>query len=714
MKTWIGVILCAAIGAMSVRAVAAEDAAIDREALVRRHNVVLREADPNGSMAVGNGEFAFNFDVTGLQSFQEFYEKTMPVGILSNWGWHRFPNPEGYTLEKFKFTTIKKPPHPGPLPGGEGGEGREFSYPASSTSRPGPEGAYLRGNPHRFGLGQIGLVMTKADGSKVAITDLRKIEEKLDLWTGIATSSFEVEGVPVRVETAVHAARDEVGVRIESPLISSGRLKVRIGFPYASNAFGPEYQDWNRPEAHETKLARRGEDGADFERTLDATRYNVRVKWSPGAKLAEAGKHEYRLSGAGERIELVAWFSTQQLGEECDSVPEVQEASREGWEHYWKSSGAIDLSENDDPRAAELERRIVLSQYIMGAQEAGSLPAQETGLAANSWFGKFHMEMYWWHAAHWALWGRADILEKSLSHLEQMMPPGREMAKREGCKGVKWSKMTDPSGVESPSGIGPILVWQQPHPIYLAELVWRGRKDRATLERYRNTVFETADYMATFVDFDPERKQYVLGPAVGTADEKHTDYAHNLNPTMELGYWKWALETAQQWRERLGMPRDEQWQDVINRLAPLTVRNGIYPAVELPVESSPSRMATWLLGILPGRGVDREAMRKTLHAVTRGNGDQTWGTAMVAMCAARLDEPELAVNLLVGDYEKTSFRPSGYTIRRPEQTPMYMPANGGWLAAAAMMAAGWDGCEERAPGFPKNWKVRYEGLKPMP
>jgi hypothetical protein len=44
--------------------------------------------------------------------------------------------------------------------------------------------------------------------------------------------------------------------------------------------------------------------------------------------------------------------------------------------------------------------------------------------------------------------------------------------------------------------------------------------------------------MATFVDFDPQSKQYVLGPGVSSADEKHTDYAHNLNPTMELGYWK--------------------------------------------------------------------------------------------------------------------------------------------------------------------------------
>jgi hypothetical protein len=677
---------------------------IDRHALVSRHDIELHSIDPTGSLAVGNGEFAFNFDVTGAQSFPEFYEKTMPVGILSNWGWHSFPNPNHYTLDKFPMTSVKK-------------HDREFVYPAASTSNPPPDAAYLRGNPHRFGLGRIGLEMTRTDGSKVAISDLKNIDERIDLWGGVATSSFEVDGVPVHVKTMVHPARDEVALAIESPLIASGRLKVRVAFPYASPAFGPDYQDWTQPDAHQTVLTRRGANGADFARTLDATRYMVRAKWSAGASLRETGKHQYLLTGAGSRLELTAWFSPGAISSDADSAGSVESAAREHWRQYWTSGGAIDLSGNADPRAAELERRIVLSEYLMAVHDAGSLPPQETGLAANSWFGKFHMEMYWWHSAHWALWGRPEILEKSLSRLPDLMPPGEAMAKREGSKGVKWSKMTDPSGTESPSGVGPVLVWQQPHPIYLAELVWRARKDRETLERYRRIVFETADYMATFVDFDPQRKQYVLGPGVSSADEKHTDYAHNLNPTLELGYWKWALETAQQWRVRLGLPGDEQWQKVIDNLAPLTVRNGVYPALEVPQENNPSTMTTFLYGVLPGLGVDRDAMRNTLHAVSRTNGPQasvTWGTAMMAMCAARLDEPEKAIQLLSGPFEQNPFRASGYTVRRPEQTPMYMPANGGWLSAVAMMAAGWDGNTGHAPGFPKDWKVRYEGLSPMP
>ncbi|HZZ27653.1 MAG TPA: hypothetical protein VFE46_06555 [Pirellulales bacterium] len=711
---FVAVIICAASAlaqeANAGGASANAESPIDRHALVTRHNIEIHELDPNGAMAVGNGEFAFNFDVTGLQSFPEYYEKTMPIGMLSNWGWHSFPNPEGYTLDKFKMKTIAK-------------HDREFVYPAASTSNPPPDAAYLRGNPHRFGLGRIGLEMTKADGSPVTITDLKNLSEQLDLWSGTASSSFEVDGVLVHVQTAVHQTRDEVAVAIDSPLIASGRLKVRIAFPYALMSFGPNDQDWTKPEAHQTVLTRRGDNGADFARTLDATKYYVRAKWSDGAKLSETAPHQYLLSGENSanssHLELVAWFSPQPIQSELDSVAAVKAAACDHWKKYWTTGGAIDLSGNDDLRAAELERRIVLSEYIMAVHDAGSLPPQETGLAVNSWFGKFHMEMYWWHAAHWALWGRSEILQKSFEHLKQMMPPGQAMAQREGCKGVKWSKMTDPSGVESPSGIGPVLVWQQPHPIYLAELLWRAHHDRAVLERYQDIVFQTADYMASFVDYDAERKQYVLGPAVASAEEKHTDYAHNLNPTMELGYWKWALETAQQWRVRLGLPRDEKWDDVINHFAPLTIRDGIYPTLEIPVENTAARMATWLYGVLPGRGIDLDVMRNTLHAVTEGahwhrEEDQTWGTAMVAMCAARLNEPDTAIEMLVGDFEKKSFRPSGYTIRRPSQTPMYMPANGGWLAAVAMMAAGWDGNTTPVPGFPKSWKVRYEGLQPMP
>lgn len=48
--------------------------------------------------------------------------------------------------------------------------------------------------------------------------------------------------------------------------------------------------------------------------------------------------------------------------------------SAKGWEKYWLSGAAIDFSECTDERAFELERRIVLSQYLLRVNNSGSLP----------------------------------------------------------------------------------------------------------------------------------------------------------------------------------------------------------------------------------------------------------------------------------------------------------------------------------------------------
>ena len=46
---------------------------IDRPALVARHTVHVHSLDPQNPLTVGNGDFAFTADVTGLQSFESLY-----------------------------------------------------------------------------------------------------------------------------------------------------------------------------------------------------------------------------------------------------------------------------------------------------------------------------------------------------------------------------------------------------------------------------------------------------------------------------------------------------------------------------------------------------------------------------------------------------------------------------------------------------------------
>src|SRR5687768_15189676 len=81
---------------------------IDRKALVRRHNPVVRQLDPLSPLSLGNGEFAFTADITGLQTLAQSYENAMPLCTMSQWGWHTTQAPvdlEGKTLRLTPYDT---------------------------------------------------------------------------------------------------------------------------------------------------------------------------------------------------------------------------------------------------------------------------------------------------------------------------------------------------------------------------------------------------------------------------------------------------------------------------------------------------------------------------------------------------------------------------------------------------------------------------------
>ena len=192
--------------------------AIDRQSLVTRHNVNLTRPDPLTPLSVGNGEFAFTADITGLQTFPDYHESGMPLGTQSNWGWHTLPSEEAGkltdVLEEYTVGSRK-------VPYAEDGRSGAYS----------PAGAWLRANPHRLHLGRIGLTFRLLDRRPVltgltapekplyvgaglptspyVIEDHTRIEDignptqTLDLWTGLLTSRFEVHGAKVTVETVV-------------------------------------------------------------------------------------------------------------------------------------------------------------------------------------------------------------------------------------------------------------------------------------------------------------------------------------------------------------------------------------------------------------------------------------------------------------------------------------------------------------------------------
>jgi protein-glucosylgalactosylhydroxylysine glucosidase len=685
-----------------------ETGRINREQLVTRHQVKVYGIDTLTSLTVGNGQFAFTVDFTGLQSFPELYEKGIPLGTQSEWGWHSFPNEKNYSFDE-SLKNYKS-------------HGREIPYAVQWPSGRNQDAAnYFRQNPHRLHLGIVGLDFFRPNGSVVAAEEIKSINQVLNPWNGEIKSSFEIDGVPVTVTTFAHQELDLISTQIESPLVERGLLRVKLKFPYPTGQHSDSGCDWNQPDKHSSSL----KDGETIiHRQLDETSYYVQLSWGGAANFYEEDRHHFYL--VPEKNSGQFWFSCH-FAEESDPIvfPDFKataDNSRLAWRGFWENGGAVDFSGSTDPRAFELERRIILSQYLTKIQCAGNYPSQETGLTYNSWYGKFHLEMHWWHAVHFALWDRTHLVEKSLDWYNKTTHKAKENAQRQGFEGIRWLKMTDPWGNDSPSGVGSFLIWQQPHVIYLAELCYRNTPNEETLNRYVDLVFATADFMASYAWYDSTRDRYILGPPLIPAQER-LPAETTINPPFELTYWYWGLTKARQWRERLKLEREPKWDAVINGLSKLAQQDGLYLAAESAPDSYTNPrfmgdhpMVLGVFGMLPGSPLlDTAIMARTFdHIWQVWHWQHTWGWdfPMTAMAATRLGMPDKALDALFMDIQKNTYLPNGHNYQ-DQRLRLYLPGNGALLTAVAMMCAGYEGSDKDIPGFPNDgsWQVKWEGLQ---
>jgi protein-glucosylgalactosylhydroxylysine glucosidase len=685
---------------------------INRKAVVQRHTIVLNKADTLASLSLGNGGFCFTADITGLQTFPDEYAKGIPLGTQSEWGWHSFPNPEGYKIEEsLKDYTA---------------QGRTVPYgvQANTNERNKLAVNYLRQNPHRLQLGNLGFDMTKKDGSAVQLADIKDIHQTLDMWTGALKSHFTLEGEAVDVVTYCHQVNDVISVKVKSNLLKRGQIKIRLRFPYPTDKFLDEGNNWGNEYDHASKVTPLRNKQANIEHTLNNFyTYRVALIWNDAKCIAtEKQKHYFQITPSvlSDVFELNVLFYTENnvhiIPASGSSFDKTEKNNQKSWQSFWQSGAAIDFDGSTDPRAKELERRIVLSQYLTKIQCTGSMPPQETGLTFNSWFGKPHLEMHWWHAAHFAQWGRVALMEPSLGWYEKVAPEATKIAQRQGFNGIRWQKMTDPDGHEAPSSVGAFLIWQQPHFIYFAEQAYQAHLDKKTLDTYKDLVFKTADFMASYAYFDSLKQRYILGTALIPAQERFKP-EETFNPTYELAYWYWALDIAQKWRERLGLKPHEKYADVLKKLSPLPVSDGVYLATESAPDSytnahyltdHPSVLGTF--GMLSETPLlDKNTMKATLEKVWQiWHWDDTWGWdfPMTSMTATRLLMPDKAMDALMMPIRTNTYLPNGHNYQ-DGRLRLYLPGNGGLLSAVALM------CEYN--GFPKNgqWRVRWEGMQKM-
>ena len=789
---------------------------INREALVARNNPHITKLDTMASLNVGNGDFSFTADVTGLQSFPELYKNGVPLGTMSNWGWHSFPNTKNLRpeedLEEYDFGHGHKELYATQFKVDKNAPLAEQQH----MQRKNDAANYFRSNPHRLHLGVLGFdfpnnpwrsrgmksvktnveemvgpgeaVATagkgndplrlshkgegnRPDGTLPLVGELEGVDQTLNMMTGELSSKFRYAGKDYAVSTYCNPKADQIVAHI----VSKAKTPLCLRFPYPTGGHSDDACDWSANDKHSTRILSQSENSAVLMREIDDARYFVVVTWEGKAKFAEKSANYFTLTPKQDDFKVsVAYTEVAEIVEKIENTDaasykydKVAEKSTDVWTKFWHNTGVVDFSDCTDPRAPELERRVMLSEWLLATQCAGNTPPQETGLTYNSWFGKFHLEMIWWHQSWLALYNHPKKAANTLKWYEQAEPIAKEIAERQGFKGVRWMKMTDPSATEAPSKVGSFLIWQQPHYIYLSELIKRtakakGMEDPLRLphkgegtDKVSDLIEKTAEFMADFATKEyigniPSPDGSTLPPVGETEGVNGGDYRYVLkgviaaqetlrasetvNPPFEVAYWKFALELAQKDREERGLPRNEKWDDIINHLSPLkaiTDDNAgdgsmLYLASENALDTYTDERFTsdhmavlGAIGILPdSRLVDKEIMTNTFNWIwDNWRWEKTWGWdhPMTAMCAARLGMPEKAVGALLMDKRTNTYLPNGHNYQ-DQRLRCYLPGNGGLLTAVALMCAGWDGCTEKNPGFPKNgkWNVKWENIYPMP
>ncbi|GKZ29662.1 hypothetical protein AbraIFM66950_005943 [Aspergillus brasiliensis] len=701
---------------------------IDRAQVVSRFNPCRNASSTSTPMQVGNGNFAFGADITGLQTF-------LPYGILSSWGWHNSSLPANFTPSD--FTGLDWWTH-----------GRLINYDMPNPAEPGIS-QWLIANPHRINLGRIGLIFG-GDYSNYTEEDLQNKSQILHIYQGILQSNFTIDGHLTTITTSVDPRSDTIAVRLQSELLALGQLGVFLDYPYATdeNKYeAPFVGDWNAVSNHTTVLHyAESENQAQVQHTLDDTTYYTRLQWS-GSKASISrvpNTHRYVLQPNGEHtreFEFTADFSSNgSLQSSSSSVDSIITRSEQWWTTYWETGAFVDLTETGNATADEIQRRVILSQYLLAVNEAGHDPPQESGLVNNGWYGKFHMEMYLWHSAHWTPWGKYPLLERSIGVYDRFLPSSLQRAADQGYNGLRWGKMSDPSGRSAPGEINALLIWQQPHVFYFAETEYQsarqaGKIQEGILTKWDHILTESANFMASYAFWNTSASVYDLGPPMYPVSE-NTPPNSTRNAAFELAYWHFGLDVAISWKARLGQQAPQTWKHVKDNLAPLptvytvdettgdkvltyTLYEGIPNMWTDPDTVTDHPALTGIYGLLP----PTIAVNQTIASATAAQVASVWNFTtcwgwdfpMLAMNAARLGDVDAAVQYLV--HSNFEFDDVGMPVGTKAPTP-YFPGSSGLLLAVAMMAGGWDAAtngsqQDFAPGFPAQWKIRAEGFGQM-
>ena len=580
-----------------------------------KYNLKFNHIDSKNPVTIGNGDFAITLDQTGTQSLYEIY-KDIPLSTMSNKNW---------------FYKDKKDIKPSYVDG--------KAYMLFNLDND-PNYQTNRQYPFKYSFMQILLY----DNDKlIDINNIKDVEQELDLYKGIVTSSFNYREKINKTTSFIYQDHDEFNFKLQSDNLN---LALKFNYPsYTKNGY-----------------------------RLDILP-NVLVK-EDRITLLYDDKNSFKLKSSSKYqiVENTLIFDDNNVSFSL-ALDEIKEGKF--LDEFWKCDNGI-IIDNE-----ELVKKMVLSKYLLHVNSTGIYPPQESGLTYNCWNSKFHLEMHLIHSL-WNIYNNhVDDLVKSFDYYLSIMPLSLKRASLNGYKGLRFPKMTGPDGEDSPSNIGPLLIWQAPHILFMLQEIYYLYNKENIIKKYEPLISGTIDFMISFLTLK-DFKYQMLDPLLEACESIPLDRCQN--PSFELEYWRYTLERQPKIDTVLYGHQRYDYLDITSKIITPKEDDGIYLKTYGVIDKydlyKDHPTEGFLMSFFKSKIVDKEKMVKTIDYILK-NMDLSsywgWDFPFLGLSLLNCGEIEKSIEVTQLNTINNQYLYNGYNTSPRDDLKAYLPGNGAFL-----------------------------------
>lgn len=479
----------------------------------------------------------------------------------------------------------------------------------------------------------------------IDINNIKDVKQELDLYKGIVTSSFNYKEKINKTISFIYQDHDEFNFKLQSDNLN---LALKFNYPsYTKNGY--------RLDILPNVLVKE-----------DRITLLYDDKNSLSFKLKSSSNYQI--------VENTLIFDDNNVSFSL-ALDEIKEGKL--LDEFWKCDNGI-IIDNE-----ELVKKMVLSKYLLHVNSTGIYPPQESGLTYNCWNSKFHLEMHLIHSL-WNIYNNhVGDLVKSFDYYLSIMPSSLKRASLNGYKGLRFPKMTGPDGEDSPSNIGPLLIWQAPHILFMLQEIYYLYNKENIIKKYEPLISGTIDFMISFLTLKDSKYQ-MLDPLLEACESIPLDRCQN--PSFELEYWRYTLERQPKIDTVLYGHQRYDYLDITSKIITPKEDDGIYLKTYGVIDKydlyKDHPTEGFLMSFFKSKIVDKEKMVKTIDYILK-NMDLSsywgWDFPFLGLSLLNCGEIEKSIEVTQLNTINDQYLYNGYNTSPRDDLKAYLPGNGAFL-----------------------------------